>query len=283
MSITFQLFPKLFQSLSLEELMETCRSLNFDAPTVMVREGYWVQEQDLERSLTTFVRTAERYGMTVDYAQTGLHMPALEPDNPVLQALAAAGIKQVRLGMIPKDVVPDYRQLPDFFARAAAKAEEAGRRNNIRCVIQIHGNLYPHNATAVWPMVRDLDPKYIGVKLDPGNNFCFEGYERFDYQIRLLREYITAVGVKDAAVRQRPGVTDGGKGWYRQFVPITQGLANYELIVEELLKVGFDGPMVFMPFYEMEPKAFLAAVKEEVAYLRAIVERKQAEREGGSL
>jgi len=275
---SYQLFPKFFQSLTADELMETCQSLNLDAPTAMVRDGYWVNDADLEGSLAAFIKTAERHGMRISYAQTGLHMPDLKPNDRTLKTLAAAGIEQARMGMIPKEIVPDYRELPDFFTRAAEKAEAAGRACGIRCVIQIHGNLYPHTATAVWQMVKDLDPQYIGVKIDPGNNLTFEGYERFDYQIRLLRDYITAVGVKDTEIGRNPGVTTGGKGWWRRFAPITEGLADYGLIVSELLKVGFDGPMVFMPFYEEKDTArLMKLLGEEVAYLRGIEKRKREE------
>lgn len=268
--MTCALFPKCFQDLSAEELMETCAAAGIDTPTVMVRDGYWVTEADAETSLPAFLRTAEAYGMQPDYAQTGLYMARLEADNRLLRTLAANGIRQVRMGMIDKEVVPDYRELDDWFRRAAARAEQAGRANGIRCVIQIHGNLYPHNATAAWRLVKDLDPRYIGIKLDPGNNLTFEGYERFDYQIRLLREYITALGVKDTSVERRPGCTTGGKGWVRRFVPINEGMADYDLILRELLRVGFDGPMILMPFYEADSREeLLRLIGGEAAYLRA--------------
>lgn len=268
--MTCALFPKCLQELSAGELMEACAAAGIDTPTVMVRDGYWVTEADAETSLPAFLRTAEAYGMRPDYAQTGLNMARLEEDNRLLRILAANGIRQVRMGMLDKEVVPDYRELDDWFRRAAARAEAAGRANGIRCVIQIHGNLYPHNATAAWRLVKDLDPRYIGIKLDPGNNLNFEGFERFDYQIRLLREYITALGVKDVAIERRPGCATGGKGWSRRFVPITEGMADYDLILRELLRVGFNGPMVLMPFYEAgDRQALLRMIGEEAAFLRA--------------
>ena len=272
-----QLFPKFYQSLTADELCARCTQLNIDAPTVMIREGYWVTDTALEYTLKSFMNTAATHGMRPTYAQTALHMPALTENDDTLRILAANGIEQARVGMIGKDAVSDYRDLPDFFRAAAERTERAARAAGIRAVVQIHGNLYPHNATAVWQMVKDLDPQYIGVKLDPGNNLTFEGYERFDYQIRLLREYITALGVKDTAIeRANANANTDGKGWRRRFVPATEGLADYDLILRELQGVGFDGPCVLMPFYE-ERTDFDDALAGEVAYLRRIMQTISAE------
>ena len=79
-------------------------------------------------------------------------------------------------------------------------AEKAG----IKAIVQIHGMMYPHNATSAYMALKDLDPTHIGVKLDPGNNVQQEGFELWNYQIPLLGEYISALGVKDANLIVHP-------------------------------------------------------------------------------
>ncbi len=117
-------------------------------------------------------------------------------------------------------------------------------------------------------MVRDLDPRYIGVKIDPGNNFAQEGYEHFTYQIRLLKEYIAALGAKDAAPL-RIGHPDIDKGWIRPFLPAYAGMADYKSIFSLLKETGFAGPAVLMPFYhEDNPELLMKDFEKELAYLK---------------
>ncbi|MCL2088657.1 MAG: sugar phosphate isomerase/epimerase [Oscillospiraceae bacterium] len=265
----YYLFPKEFGDVSVDRLMELCVKMGFDGPTALVRDGYQLSDSNLKTALAEYVKTAQKHGLSVTYAQTGLQMKGLSADNQTLKALADGGITQVRTGMMGKDVVPDYRMLDDYLKRAVADAENAARANKIQLVVQIHGNLYPHNATAVWNAVKDSDPRYIGIKLDPGNNLVFEGYERFDYQIRLLRDYIVAVGVKDAAILQTPGVTGGAKGWHRRFVPVTKGMTDWKLILSELRSQNFTGPLVFMPFFEAADRdELIRVITEEVQFMK---------------
>jgi len=155
-----------------------------------------------------------------------------------------------------------------YAEKAAAVAEKCG----IRAVIQIHGWMYPHSATAAYPLVKDLDPRYIGIKLDPGNNLHQEGYELFDYQIKLLKEYIAAIGAKSCATFRDPNRTENN-GWYRIFVPSQDGEADFRFIYRCLKEVGFDGPSILMPFYEENnEKVLCEKLAGEVAYLKSCEE-----------
>ena len=118
-------------------------------------------------------------------------------------------------------------------------------------------------------MVRALDPRYIGIKLDPGNNREQEGYERFDYQIPLLGEYIAALGAKDAAQSRTGDPADARKGWKTAFVPAYEGQSEYLQIFAELDKIGFDGPAILMPFYAADDYAALTdRLQREIAYFK---------------
>ena len=268
----FYLFAKFLQHLSCDQLMETCASLGIDGPTALIRDGYWVDPADLS-SLKPFVAAANKYGLSVTYADT----PYTAYDTMIDRAfgvLAENGITLARLAYIEKKSVSDPRGLEDKARRYAAAAEKLAQKHGIRAVIQCHGMMYPHNATAAWPLVRDLDPRYIGIKIDPGNNIQQEGYELFDYQIRLLREYIAAVGAKSGAMYRYQSPDNNSNGWRRVNVPAQDGAADYHLIYRELGRIGFDGPSILMPFYhENEPERLLEALRGEIAYLKACAAR----------
>ncbi len=243
----------------------------FDGPTALVRDGYWISKQNLSHDLPAFVKAAERAGLTVRYGSADLPLDKLPEDEAeldVLRCFAANGITAVRMQHVPKHPADDPRTYAERFRRQAAAAAEAGRRTGVRCVIQLHGGCYPHNATAAYEGVRGLDPKNVGIKIDPGNNRCQEGYELFSYQIALLREYVAALGAKDVGYFRPTPQPTVEKGWRPAWLPAYEGMIDYRPVFEALYAVGFDGPVVAMPFYEYPPQQMEQAVARELQYFQ---------------
>ena len=105
--------------------------------------------------------------------------------------------------------------------------------------------------------------------MDPGNNRCQEGFETFDYQIKLLGEYLCAMGAKDVG-----WVCDGNqetptKGWRQEWLPANKGLIDYQEIFKLLKQHKFQGPIIQMPFYSRKTKEeFVDLVTKELAYFK---------------
>ena len=267
----YYVFAKFFQHLSVDEMMARCAEAQVDGPTAVIREGYWLEPDSYAKALPGFTQAANKAGLEVRFADTSFPMDELARDNTPLRVLADNGIRDVRLGYIKKTDAGHVRNLFEHSRRLAEGVAVAAENAGIRAVIQVHGGCYPHNATSAWPLVKDLNPRFIGIMIDPGNNFMQEGYEKDDYQIQLLGEYVAAVGAKDS-MTERSGKPDSPtKGWERKWAPVYEGLANWEEIFAELRKVGFGGPMVTMPFYDTEdfPLMF-GKFKREIAYLKGL-------------
>ena len=267
----YYLFPKFFAHLPLQELMSTCKELGIDGPTALIREGYWIDRENLETALPRYVAAAQSHGLHVTYAETPFSLEEIPSLSSELGALRDNGITDFRVDFISKQYAGAYRDLPGvlrpLIERAATAAAEAG----VRMVIQIHGYCYPHNATAAYPLVRGLDPAAVGIKIDPGNNLAQEGFELVDYQVELLGEYIAALGAKDACVQRTGDRKSAAKGWTRAFAPAYEGMTDYPLLFRQLKKVGFDGPAILMPFYhEKEYDRLLDCLKKEIAYFRQV-------------
>lgn len=266
------LFAKFLQHFTVDELMTTIASLGIDGPTALIREGYWTDPADLS-SVCPFVKKAEEYGLSVKYADTPCS-PFDESADRTFGVLAENGIVLARLAYIEKKSEADPRLLEDKAKRYAEAAAKLAEKHGIRAVIQCHGMMYPHNATAAYPLVRDLDPRYIGIKIDPGNNLQQEGYELFDYQIRLLREYIAAVGAKSGAMFRTGDPKGRMNGWVRVNVPAQDGAADYNVIYCELAAQELDVPSILMPFYhEKETGLLLEGLRGEVSYLKDCAEK----------
>lgn len=52
------LFAKFFTHLSANELMDECAKLGIDGPTLLIRDGYWVSNDNMETELEKFINIA---------------------------------------------------------------------------------------------------------------------------------------------------------------------------------------------------------------------------------
>lgn len=269
------LFAKNFKDFSADELMEKCCMYGIDGPNALIRNGYWINESNLKEAMPVFVKTAEKYGLEVKYADTDIAITDVEKKADLLKAMSDSGIEKFRLAYsYKKDFEGRIREIEEYTKRNLAKVAEVAEKANIQAVVQIHGLAYPHNATTAYNCVKGLDPKFLGVKLDPGNNFSIEGYELLTYQVPLLGEYICALGEKDAMMVRGEDKGDGNKGWYRPFAPAQNGATNHITLFEELKKIGFSGPGIFMPMYH--PESFELMEKEfigEIKYFKDLEEK----------
>ena len=267
------LFPKFFADLSIDAMMEKCAAMGFDGPTLLIRDGHQVCLDNLETALPHYMKAAETSGLEVRYAQTDITMENVQKEEDLLRRLADAGITSFRLAHLHKrrSGIPP-RELADHVRSHLSKVAETAEKAGIKAIVQIHGMMYPHNATSAYMALKDLDPTHIGVKLDPGNNVQQEGFELWNYQIPLLGEYISALGIKDANFFLHPEADiAGGKQFVRRFVPLPDGVSDYPQILTELQKIGFSGPAVFMPFYnEKEPDLLEKNLARELAYFKEL-------------
>ena len=266
------LFAKFFQQFSLDGLMEKCAELGLDGPTALIRDGYWLNKENFFSEVGNYVKAAERCGLEVKYADTDIPMDGIDAHIDELKAMKDAGIEQFRLAYVVKEKFPGHpREMHDFAVRNMTHVAEVAESIGIQAIVQLHGYMYPHNATSAYFAIKGLNPRWIGIKLDPGNNYAQEGFEVYRYQIPLLGEYIAALGAKDALLVQDPDKGDGTKGWRRPFAPAFEGCSDYKQVFTELKKVGFHGPAVLMPFYHEDNYELLERdLKKEIAYFKAL-------------
>jgi sugar phosphate isomerase/epimerase len=270
----YYVFAKFFKHLSVSQLMEQCAEIGVDGPTALIRDEYWITESTIESNLKEFIRIADEHRLEVRYADTPYSLEQLAKDSTPLKIMADYGIQAVRLAYEPKKASKEIRTLPTTIRRLTEKVAKLAELNGIKAVIQVHGGAYPHNATAAYPLVADLNPDAIGIKIDPGNNHNQEGYEHFDYQFALLNEYIAGIGMKDACALRTGDVTDDRKGWKRVFTPAFDGETNWFEIYSLIKHYHMTGPLVCMPFYhEDDFNKMLTTFKEELAYFKKMEAR----------
>jgi sugar phosphate isomerase/epimerase len=269
MNLTFSIFPKFYQHLSVPELAALVREVGLDTSNAVIRDGFWVSESSLAAELPRFVAQMQDEGLQVRFATTGYTASKLIADPKPLEIMAENGIAEFRMGYFKENASgtrESLKQARGELETLSMLCEQAG----MRAVYQVHhGTLIP-GPSAAWQIVEGLPAEWIGVELDPGNQ-TFEGYEEWGRSCRLLNEYLVAIGIKDSTVYRDPKRANmPDKGWTRRWCGLHEGVTNWRSLLTALNGIGFEGTFVFMPFYhEHEPELRTRTLKEEVAYLRA--------------
>lgn len=276
LQITWSLFPKFFSHLSLPALAELVREVGLDTTNLVVRDGFQVTPEYLAEELPLFLRVMRREGLEIRFATTDYAAETLLAKPEILTQLAEAGIRDFRMGHFPDrggDVRQALRQARAELERLAPLCEQAG----IRAVTQLHNNTLIASPGMAYHLLEGLPPEWLGIELDPGNQ-SFDGHEDWDRSARLLGSSVAALGVKDTGVIRDMGRPDGlDKGWVRYWSPIDNGMTPWHQVVRALNGIGFVGTFVFMPFYAADdPADMRRRLREEVAYLRSIVEEVSA-------
>lgn len=93
------LFPKFYQKLSLEEMMDRCVECGLDAPCIFVRDGYWVTWENIRTQTAAYMAAAESRGMKPEFASIDGEAEMLWEHPEILGSLADAGIRAVRTGL----------------------------------------------------------------------------------------------------------------------------------------------------------------------------------------
>lgn len=280
MSITFSVFAKFYQHLSVRELAGLVREVGLDTTNLVVRDGYWTSEANLAAELPEFVKVMRDEGLEVRFATTGFEADRLVSDPTPVSILAEHGITDFRIGYFRAS--DDPRAAFDSARASLEKLAGVCAARGVRAVCQVHHGTLVASASAAWHLVNGLPPASIGIELDPGNQ-SFEGFEDWERSARLLGDYLVAAGVKDTTLaRDMSKAGDLDKGWRRSWAPIYEGVTNWHSFAQALAAVDFTGTLVFMPFYDhTDPAAMTAKLKREVAYLREIIKSVGEEQRDG--
>ncbi|MHC4884320.1 MAG: sugar phosphate isomerase/epimerase family protein [Planctomycetota bacterium] len=184
-----------------------------------------------------------------------------------MEATAALGATNLRIGPggFTAEGSPSY---PEKMKDAAVRYGEIAKladKHGVRSVIETHmGQLAPSISKAM-NILRDLDPKHVGIMWDPGNQ-CFEGLEKIEMAIEEAGDYLAEVHVKN--MRWQPGeVVDGQQTFTPDWCPIHEGLVNWPQVVKILTESGYEGWYFFEDFSTVTP--LLERLEQNLKFFRS--------------
>jgi len=215
-------------------------------------------------------RITADHGLKVSFLAGGPPPDDLEMIRRQMGAAETLGAPAIRVGGGGKqgeDPVAAFEEA----RRAWDGVEKLAARTRIRAVVEIHHYTLLPSASAARRFLEGRDPRHVGVLYDPGNQ-VWEGFERPDYALPLLRPWLAHVHVKNA----RPWVTGADELRRLQYgyrwCSLRTGVLDWPAIVRALRKVGYKGYLSledFNPDTQAEEK-----LKDFVDLFRVILKRR---------
>jgi sugar phosphate isomerase/epimerase len=261
-------FSKPFDKLSPDDTADLVADVGWDGIECGVRNkaGHILPER-VEEDLPKMVEALKKRGKTVEIVTT--EIVKLDPlAEKILRTCAKLGIKKYRFGFSKyakdKPVADTVREQGAALKDLAAFNAEAG----------VQGGWQNHSGADyvgapiwdVWTMIRDLDPKHIGVCFDIGHA-TLEGGLSWPIQARLMEPFYVAVYLKDFRWEKTE------KGWQPLWCNFGEGSVQRSFLTN-LKTTGFAGPLSQHHEYKSlgTGAEMIANMKKDLAKLREWLE-----------
>jgi sugar phosphate isomerase/epimerase len=257
-------FIKPFQKLPFDEVADIAREVGWDGIECPVRNGGAIEPARVEEELPKLAEALKKRALELSVISTDVENATDPLGQKVLQTASKLGISRYRLKHYYYDLdSPIPPQLEDFRRRLRDLAQ-FNRELNLQGSVQNHSgrNYVGAPVWDLWELVRELNPKFMGVFFDIGHATIEGGYS-WPVQAKLMEPFLSVVSVKDFAWAK------GAKGWRTEWCPLGEGMVNRQFF-DTLKKSSFKGPFTQQFEYPLgQRKEMIAAMQRDLRVLKS--------------
>lgn len=238
--------------------------------------GFW-QGNKCTWPVSSFLDDVDEIGRIT--GEAGLGMPSignyarcnqLDIVETVMKGAAALGVTQMRVP--PRQ--PDengYNAAFEASRRDYHQVQELSQQYGVKALVELHHQSLLSSCSAAARFCDGFDPAHVGVIHDIGN-MVIEGYERLDWGLQILGDYLAHVHVKNAAPvagePQNVGTDAEFTPWTTPWAPMRTGIANLPALFEALRGIGYDG---WVSVEDFSTEVELGErISDNLAFLKAI-------------
>ncbi len=222
----------------------------------------------LEDSVQEMVRVSREAGLEISGLCPYVPCTDREDVERVIGATAAAGARQLRVGVPGVGAGETYPEVFERVREAFGWVAERAAAHGVKALVELHHRTLTASASAALRLVEGLDPDAVGVIHDLGNLLA-EGQEDHRWAFQLLGPYLAHVHVKNGAWRQVGTREDGTVDWEFGWAGLRTGQADVGAYLAALAEHGYDGWVTVEDFSTDLPLAERTA--DNLAYLRSLL------------
>jgi sugar phosphate isomerase/epimerase len=234
------IFSKHLQFLQGEDLAKAIAELGFDAVDLTVRKGGHVEPAKVAKDLPPLVGIIRKNGLEVSMVTTDV----ADADTPfaedVLKAASSLGIRNYRFGAFKWAANQSLEAQMDTFKPRLAKLAALNQRYGMCAMYHTHSGVGAVGAS-IWDLhllMRDLDPKLVGVNYDIGHATIEGGLGGWIASFRVTGKHLRGIAVKDFVWSK-----DAKGAWKDTWTPIGEGMVKFAQFYPMVAATDFDGPL----------------------------------------
>ena len=234
--LKIHIFSKHLQFLGYKDLAQAAADMGFDGVDLTVRPNGHVSPERVEDDLPKAVEAFKEAGLHPLLMTNAVGDAANASDKKVLETAARLGFKYYRMNWY---AYPEGKGIPESIVDLREKVKGLGSLNKelgLTGCYQNHAGLsIGSNIWEIWELLKDADKEHMGVQYDI-RHAMVEGFSSWQNGLRLIRQQIKMLTVKDFRFGQKNGVT------VVEDVPIGQGLIDFKGYFKLVKEYGLDVP-----------------------------------------
>lgn len=184
--------------------------------------------------------TCDKYKLEICMLATYLFPSDFEKIEEVCKNMSTLGCRKLRVWAPFFRGNADYKKILSLTIKDLTRVEKIVKRYKVQAVLEIHHGTIASSASLAFQIVKDFDPKYIGVIYDPGN-LVIEGFENYNIGLQLLNKYVAHVHIKNSKLIIKGKRADKSKIWVGKFCNMLEGFADIRQFVKDLKNTGYKG------------------------------------------
>lgn len=277
-------FTKCLQFLNFDQIAEVLARLEFDGADITVRPAGQIEPENVKAELPKAVKTLQKSGIAIPMMVTAV-TDANDPLSVELLKVAAdSGIRYYRMGWLAYDFKQTIQQNLDSFKGTFERLARLNEKLGIHGGYQNHSGL--HVGAPVWDLydlVKDVDPKYLGVQYDIRHAVTEGGYS-WMLGMKRIEPWIRTICIKDFVWGKDPK-----GGWRHQNVLLGEGMVNFNEFLKEYAGLKVEAPISIHFEYDlggaesgkkettMEHEKIYGLMKKDLVWLRQNLSKNQIE------
>ncbi len=238
--LKLSVFSKHFQWTDIRETAALAAEIGFDGVDLTVRAGGHVLPERVADDLPKAVETVRQAGLAAEMVTAGIVDVRSPHAETILHTLKSLGIRYYRWGGFRyAEKRPIAEQLHEFEAKARDLAA-LNRQYGACAMYHTHSGAGQMGASIwdVWYILRQLDPKFIGINYDVGHATVEGGLGGWIHTTRLAAPMMRGVALKDFYLAKN------AKGaWDTVWCGAGQGMVRFRRFFEMIREQGFHGPV----------------------------------------
>jgi sugar phosphate isomerase/epimerase len=237
--LKLSIFSKHLQWAPYDEMAAFAAGAGFDGVDITVRAGGHVLPERVADDLPRAVEAVRKAGLDVPMITAGIVDASSPHAESILKTAAGLGIRYYRWGGFKySDDKPIPAQLAALKPRVKALAE-INEHYKITAMYHTHSGMEVGAPIwDLWEILRDLDPRWVGVNYDVAHAVIEGGLGGWIRSFQLTGGYLHGVALKDFVWSRE----SRGK-WIPDWRPAGQGMVDFSKFFEMLGRSDFSGPV----------------------------------------